>query len=55
MNTRPPAVAMAPPMFGVPAFFTPCFSASGKLPSGTRHATSPVFALIAKNSPHGGF
>src|SRR6266511_3472409 len=55
MNTNPPAVAIAPPMFGVPAPFTPFASRLGKLPSGTFHATSPVAALTAYSSPHGGF
>src|SRR5262249_28348484 len=55
MKTRPPAVAIAPPMLGVPAPFTPLASSSGKLPSGAFHATSPVAALTAYNSPHGGF
>src|SRR5262245_5462815 len=55
IKTRPPAVAIAPPMFGVPAPFTPFASRSGKLPSGTFQATSPFAALIAYSWPHGGF
>src|SRR5882724_10548127 len=53
MKTRPPAVAMEPPIFGLPVFCIP----SGKpsvTPSGTSQATSPVLTLIANRRPHGG-
>src|SRR5260221_347255 len=54
-NTRPPAVAMDPPLVvGVPVFFTPSLSSSAKEPNGTRHAISPVFTFTASSSPHGG-
>src|SRR3569833_3152863 len=53
-QTRPPAVAMVPPAFGVPAFFRPSASMPGNEPSGTFHAMSPVFTFTAVSSPHGG-
>src|SRR5687767_3404870 len=52
MNTRSPAVVIAPPRLGLPALI-PLASSSSKLPSGERHAMSPVFVLTAINSPHG--
>ncbi len=52
MNTRSPAVVMAPPRLGRPALM-PFFSSSSKLPSGTRHAMLPVFVFTAISSPHG--
>src|SRR6185369_15227697 len=54
MKTRPPAVATDPPILGRPVF---CLSA-GRLsvtPSRLSHAISPVFTLIAKSLPHGGW
>src|SRR5437016_930478 len=33
----------------------PFASSSSVMPSGTRHAMSPVFALMAYNKPQGGF
>src|SRR5438552_5565430 len=53
MNTRLPAVVIAPPRLAVPVLM-PFFSSSSNIPSGTRHTMSPVFALTAINSPHGG-
>src|SRR6476659_230058 len=52
-KTRPPAVAIDPPLPGRPVR---CLS-GGRLsvtPSGTRHAKSPVLTLTATRSPHGG-
>src|SRR5215212_5565065 len=54
MNTRPPAVVIGPPDAGVPVGFTPFAVSSSNSPSGTRQAISPVFALTATSSPHGG-
>src|SRR6185369_4996961 len=54
MNSTPPAVTIGPPAFGVPVLGTPFFVSSSYSPSGTRQANSPVFALIAISSPHGG-
>src|SRR6185503_14781748 len=54
MNTRLPAVVIAPPEFGVPVGLTPLAVSASNSPSGTRHATSPVFALTATSSPQGG-
>src|SRR4051794_6354677 len=53
MNTRLPAVVIAPPLLGVPVWI-PFAASSSKSPSGTRHAMSPVLALTATSSPHGG-
>src|SRR5436305_1964612 len=53
MNTRLPAVVMAPPELGVPVWM-PFAASSSKSPSGTCHAMSPVLALTATSSPHGG-
>ena len=47
-------MAMGPPMLYDPVFMTPIFSNDSTRPNGIRHATSPVFTLIAKSSPHGG-
>ena len=56
MKTRPPAVAIDPPLVvGVPVLGTPSLSSSSKEPSGTRHAMSPEFTFTATSSPHGGF
>src|ERR1043165_3565866 len=55
-NTRPPAVAMDPPLVvGVPVFGTPSLSSSANEPRGTRHAMSPVFTFTATISPQGGW
>src|SRR5438552_989990 len=54
MKTRPPAVAIGPPMLRRPVFFFPSGSSS-VMPRGTFHAMSPVFALTAMRCPHGGF
>src|SRR5882724_6583203 len=54
-NSRPPAVAMAPPRgSGVPVFGTPSASSSANEPNGSRQAISPVFTFTARISPHGG-
>src|SRR5258706_15713907 len=54
-NTRPPAVAMDPPLVvGVPVLGTPSLSSSAKDPSGTRQAISPVLMFTATISPQGG-
>src|SRR3982751_6321259 len=53
MNTRLPAVVIAPPLLGVPVWI-PFAASSSKSPSGTCQAMSPVFALTATSSPHGG-
>src|SRR3954468_21880021 len=55
MNTTPPAVAIDPPILGVPVLGTPLASSSANEPSGTRHAISPVLTLTAISSPHGGY
>src|SRR2546430_4123640 len=54
MNTRPPAVAMGPPMLKRPVF---CLAGgnSSVTPSSTFQAISPVFAFTAIMWPHGGF
>src|SRR5512138_2399230 len=54
MKTRPPAVAIGPPILKRPVFFFPSGNSS-VMPSGTFHATSPVFAFTATRCPHGGF
>src|SRR5262245_56341367 len=54
MNTRPPAVAIDPPMLMRPVFFFPS-GRSSVTPNVTCHTTSPVFELIALSCPHGGF
>src|SRR5215831_14291457 len=54
MNTRPPAVAIGPPMLRRPVFFLPSGNSS-VIPNGTFHAMSPVFAFTAMRLPHGGF
>src|SRR5580692_12564737 len=54
MNSRPLAVAKDPPMLYDPVFITPIFSSESTRPNGTRHATSPVFTLMANSSPQGG-
>src|SRR2546425_2539991 len=54
MNTRPPAVAMGPPMLKRPVFFLPSGNSS-VMPSGTFHAISPVLAFTATKFPQGGF
>src|SRR5678815_5340434 len=54
INTRPPAVAIGPPILRRPVFFFPSGSSS-VTPSGTFHAMSPVLALTATRCPHGGF
>src|SRR5947199_7752201 len=53
MKTRLPAVEIAPPELGDPVLM-PLSSSSGNEPSGTCHWMSPVFALTATSSPHGG-
>src|SRR5262245_53811546 len=53
MKIRSPAVVMLPPRLGVPVLI-PLASSSSKIPSGTCHAISPVLALTATSSPHGG-
>src|SRR5438093_8399073 len=53
MKTRLPAVVMAPPELGVPVWM-PLAASSSNSPSVTCHAMSPVFALTATSSPHGG-
>src|SRR2546426_5326158 len=54
MNTKPPAVAMGPPMLKRPVF---CLAGgnSSVTPSSTFQAISPVFAFTAIMWPHGGF
>src|SRR3954471_17182437 len=54
MKTRSPAVVIGPPEAGVPVGFTPFAVSSSNSPSGTRQAISPVLALTATSSPHGG-
>src|SRR5262245_62310447 len=53
IKTRSPAVVMLPPRLGVPVLI-PLASSSSKMPSGTCHAISPVFAFTATSFPHGG-
>ena len=48
MNTSPPAVTIGPPMFNRPVRCRARGSVS-VMPSGTRHAMSPVAALTAIN------
>ena len=54
MNSNPPAVATEPPMLYAPVSLNPRASSDSTRPKGIRQATSPVFTLIAKSSPHGG-
>src|ERR1700736_5726574 len=54
MNSTPPAVMIGPPSVGVPVFGTPFAVNSLYPPNGTRHTISPVVALTAISSPHGG-
>src|SRR5579862_3971293 len=54
MNRSPLAVATEPPMLYAPVSLNPSFSSDSTRPNGILHATSPVFTLIANNSPHGG-
>ena len=49
VKTRPPAVTMGPPRFGVPVG-TP----GTMLPSGTSHRMAPVNRSTAATVPHGG-
>jgi hypothetical protein len=54
MNSSPAAVVIGPPMFNRPVR---CFGpeSCSVIPSGTRHAMSPVCAFTATRFPHGGF
>src|SRR4051812_1341144 len=54
MNTKPPAVASDPPIFGRPVL---CLSAGrlSVMPRVVCQAISPVFTLIAKRRPQGGW
>src|SRR6187399_1048141 len=54
MKTRLPAVVIPPPRLGAPVTGMPLATSSGYSPSGIRQAMSPVLALTAINSPHGG-
>ena len=54
MKMRPLAVAMLPPMFGVPVLSKPCAFERSKNPSGTFHAISPRLTSSATSSPNGG-
>src|SRR3954465_4781919 len=53
MKTTPPAVAMLPPMLSVPVLSKPLSFSDWKNPSGTFHATSPLFTSTATSSPNG--
>jgi hypothetical protein len=44
---------MLPPMFSVPVLSKPFAFSDSKKPSGTFHATSPVFTSSATSSPNG--
>ena len=54
MNTRPEAVAIVPPMFGVPVLSKPRAFKSSNTPSGTRHRTAARLTSTARSSPNGG-
>src|SRR6185437_16049334 len=53
IKTRPPAVAIDPPRFGLPVFCLP-FGKESVTPSGICHAILPVLTLIATSRPQGG-
>ena len=54
-KTRPPAVTIDPPMFGVPVFGTPRFVSSSNSPRVSRQRNSPVLRSTAVRWPQGGF
>src|SRR5579872_2226007 len=54
MKIRPPAVTTIEPVFGAPVFGKPFAANASTVPNGTRQTISPVFALTANSSAHGG-
>src|SRR5215813_4127197 len=54
MKTRPPAVAIGPPILRRPVAFLPSGNSS-VIPRGTFQAISPVLAFTATKCPQGGF
>ena len=53
-KSRPPAVAMVPPMFKAPVSARPASLSGSMNPRGTLHATSPRLTSTATSSPNGG-